>query len=227
MSMKKILAILLSLLVVISLVTLTSCNSKDNKEDEGVKQEENKTDEQKDEATFERGTFDENGWQSEWMGLEFVTGSDMIMATASEIDAMMEIGADAILGKGEQGEDIIDFAKVFCVYEMMAVSPQGDNVIIMAEKLQLSNTTIEQYLEAFKTSLNATGITGITYSDVVKYTLAGQEFTRLDTSYSASGITVDQTYLFKKQEDRIIGIIFTEVNEGSFETMAAKFYAIK
>ena len=112
MSMKKILAILLSLLVVISLAALTSCSSKENNENENVKQGENKTDDKKDEKTFERGTFDENGWQSEWMGLEFISGSDMIMATASEIDAMMEIGADAILGNGEQGEALVDYAKV-------------------------------------------------------------------------------------------------------------------
>ncbi|MBQ4116568.1 MAG: hypothetical protein IJD37_04250 [Clostridia bacterium] len=219
MKFKKIMIMLLAAVMVLSFAV--SCKktdtSKDNSGDE-TKAEETKKE-------YERGESSAEGWKSEYLGLKFTPDESMVMATAEEVDKMMELGADAILGE-DNGKKIYDFSKITVVYEMMAVSATGDNVIVMAEKPLLSNTTLEQYLDGFKKQTGGLISDSIEFSEPVDYTLGGQTFKKVEMSYSFSGVNISQIYLVKKQNDRFVGVIFTEMTEGSFDKIAAMFSEI-
>ncbi len=230
--MKKLIALLIALVITSSCLVscgdivsdLTDIGSGNNNADMNNSVVQKVPDEEKN--TFERGTSDENGWVSKWIGLKFTPTEEMVMATADEIESMMQIGADAYI-KDEFGEQLVDYAKVSCVYEMMASSIKGDNVMVMEEKLPLSNMDVNQYVTSFKSSFDMTIAEDMVFSELSKYTLAGVEFDKLDLTYSMSGVQLSQSYLFKKQEDRMIGIIFTVINEGAFESMASMFSEAK
>lgn len=215
------------LAAIMLIMTLASCSfvalDKDDKDDKDNKVEETEKDEGKKDEKYVRGTSDASGWTSEWLGIKFVPDSTMVMSTASEIEAMMEIDSNAIM-KDESGKEFIDYAKVVAVYEMMATAvATGDNVIVMTEKLALVNTTVEQYVDAFKSSFDKTIATDMVFTDTSAYTLCGVELTKLGLDYTTQGIKVNQTYLFGKQGDRIVGFIFTNVSEGAFEKMTGMF----
>ena len=203
MKMKKTLCLILALMMTVC--CLTSCFGEEENE-------------------FVRGSVSENGWQSEWIGLKFELADNMTMSSAEDIENMMEIGADAYF-TDSLGEKAVDYSKVAAVYEMMAIDELGNNVIVMAEKLPNPLISMDQYIEAFRNTLGESLIEDVQLSEKEDYTLAGQEYTKVELSYKLSGIEISQTCLFRKQSDRMIGIMFTEIRDGAFEKMAAMFSA--
>lgn len=205
MKMKKSLCLILTLVMVV--FCLAACSGEEENE-------------------FVRGSVAENGWQSEWMGLKLDIADNMTMTSAEEIEKMMEIGADAYF-TDSMGEKMVDYSKVVAVYEMMAIDDFGNNVIVMAEKLPNVLISMDKYIEAFKKTLDESLVDGIQLSEKEEYTLAGQEYTKVELSYKLSGIEISQVCLFRKQSDRMIGIMFTEIRDGAFEKMAAMFSALE
>lgn len=206
--MKRLLA--MALVLAMMAMCLAACGSK--KKENAV---------ELDKPAYERGKVEGSNWSSEWIGLAFEGGSDFVMSTDEELHSLME--------QAGQMFDLsnIDYSALVNVYEMMAVSLTGDNVVVATEKLQLSNMTLDQYITAFKAQME------VMYGDAVEvvnsesYTLAGIEFTKLESIMSVNGISVSQVYLLKKVEDRIVILTFSEIADGGFEKMAAKFSAYK
>ena len=142
---------------------------------------------------YERGTVTEDGFESAWIGLKWTCPEAMIMVTEDELDEIMESSVD--IAFGEDGEELLDYAKLTSVYEMMATTVSGTpNVIVMTEKIALKNMTETQYLEAVGEGLNySTGeyIGG----EIESATVAGMEFTVQAYSVSMQGVEISQNIL--------------------------------
>ena len=210
--MKKFTAILLSFLLLCSLLcACTPAETNDNKNDNTPKQ-------------YSIGTLTSNSWQSSWIGLQYKADSSTVMATQKEMEDMMNLGADVMFG--ENGQQMIDWAKVTTAYEMMATSTSGSNVIVCAEKLPLSNMTVSQYLDSVKTQMDSLGLySNLNFSTPTTQKVGGIDFTRTDMTATYMGVSINQTYMVVKIQDRMVTLIFTCTTSGALESMLSGFSA--
>lgn len=210
--MKKLFAIYLALLLMAGL--MSACVPFANLGNGG---DDNKS------AAYVPGESTATGWKSSFIGLQYTPDSSMVMATKQEIENMMELGADVMFQ--ENGQQMVDWAKVTTVYEMMATNTSnGSNVIICAEKLTLSNMTEAQYMEALKKQLGSVYTSG-QFSDVTSMTVAGIQFSRMDLKASLQGVSINQTYLCVKIENRMIGLICTCTTANALDSLLKGFSA--
>lgn len=159
------------------------------------------------EAPYVRGTLTADGYESEWLNLRYTPTPDMVMSTEEEIAATMDVGADVISDSTGQEVDSSDAA---AGTEMMAYAPAGfPNVSLMTEEAVMDNMTPDQYLNALKTQLDATGL-GYEYNDeIVDIEIGGKEFRRLDAGLSYAGTDVLQTYCITRQGDYFVALILS------------------
>jgi hypothetical protein len=164
-----------------------------------------------DEADYVKGTLTETRFESEYLNLRFTLPEDYILATEEDMISMMNLGADFI----DMDEKILDYAMVTTVYEMMASSPIGlPNVIVMAEKLTLSNMTEEQYIEALKNQLSRLkNLTYTVHGELASIKIAGQQYKKLSVKTTINGVAVMQDYSIRKSGNRIIAVITTYTEE--------------
>lgn len=180
------------------------------------------TDDDTKEAVYVPGTTSEDGYVSDYIGLEFVPQGSMVMATEDELYEAMGLGAE-IVGMDKEK---YDWATVGNAYEMMATDiTTGSNVIVMAEKLALKNITMDQYIDALKKQFEGVDEMTVTFDSIEEVTFVGQTYTRIDLSTSVSGISIKQVMLLRKIEDRMIGITVTAVIEGDDEILLSCFKA--
>lgn len=169
------------------------------------------------------GERTETEYASEWIGLRYTLSSDMVMATDEEINSMMELGADTL----DQDNLLAEYAKITTVYEMMAINTlDQSNIIICAEKLPFSATTEEQYLASVKKQMEQiyTG-SPITYGDGGQRELGGITFQEMGYLVEHEGYSLYQTYLVKKQDGRMYGIILSYTDEAMLDTLLEGFTA--
>ncbi|MDR1693551.1 MAG: hypothetical protein LBR72_09380 [Oscillospiraceae bacterium] len=175
------------------------------------------------EQTYERGTLSETGYESRYMGLRFIAPEGFTMATAEEIDTLMNAGAEAL---GLE-EGIIDLANLTTVYEMMVSAPLGvPNVVVMAEKPLLNGLTPDQYLEALKIQL--TNLPAMSYSVEGRITpavVAGQTYSKLTATLEMEGISMVQDYYVRKAGERFAALIvsYSAETESEMRTLLDGF----
>lgn len=157
---------------------------------------------------YAKGILTDSSFESEYIGLRFTLPEGMIMATEEDMDAMIDFGGEVIYK--DNASDLLDYAKANSVYEMMAVSAdQTANVIVVVEKLPLSNMTVDQYIASVKTQLQETNLGYVIADETTSFTVGGQEFTSLTTEVENSNVKMTQQYVVRKQDNRIIALIFT------------------
>ena len=180
------------------------------------------TDDDTKEAVYVPGTTSEDGYVSEYIGLEFVPQGTMVMATEDELYEAMGLGAELV----GMDKKTYDWATVGNAYEMMATDiTTGSNVIVMAEKLALKNITMDQYIEALEKQFESVDEMTVTFDSVKEVTFVGQTYTRIDVTTEVSGMSINQVMLLRKIEDRMIGITVTAVMEGDDELLLSCFKA--
>lgn len=157
------------------------------------------------------------------MGLKYTLSDSMVMATDEEILQYMEAGDEMLYT--DSGE--IDYENLGIVYEMAAVdATTAENLSIMVEKLALSGMSEAQYMEAVKQSLAQVDNAEVTLGEESTCMVAGLEFRRIDYSMDLGGQTLMQTMLFRKMDDRMVGMTFTYLEEASLEAMLSGFSAL-
>ena len=180
--MKKILALLLTVLM---LVLMVSCDS-------GVI-------DVTPSKEITRGTVSGNIYKNEFLGFEFHAPNSWKYYTDAEIAAAMNIAVDNFF------ED--DFKKLLennpSVYDMMVVdSLTGTNVGVCYENLSMSgstNITEEQYIEIVKNQHSGLSSMTVTFSDnVQKVKLGGADFSRCICTNTTYGVELTQVYYLKK-----------------------------
>ena len=170
------------------------------------------------------GDRSETEYSSEWAGLRYKLSSSMVMATDEELNSMMELGADAL---GDDAKLKTELAKLTSVYEMMAVNTSDQsNIIICTEKLALSNMSESQYLDAVKTQTEELYQDySITYSEAGEREVCGLQFSEMSYVVDYSGATLHQTYLVRKIDNRMYGIILSYAGEAALDSLLAGFSA--
>ena len=158
-------------------------------------------------AAYEKGVLTENTFESAYIGVRYTASGDYVMATEAETLTLMGIGAETA------GIDskTLDYALLTTVYEMMVSTPSGiPNLSVMVEKLPMQNITVEQYLGILKEQLSS--VSSMKYDlsgEIDSVSIAGQTYSRFIAHVEMSGIEMQQYYIFRKTDDRIIGFIGT------------------
>jgi len=101
---------------------------------------------------------------------------------------------------------------------MMASSIMGFPAVqVFAEKLAFKNMTIDQYLVAFKQQLLK--ITGMELSSTEAETeqFVGETYAKVSALMNTMGMEVKQDYLFRKLDNRIVGVILTYTSDKAAE----------
>ena len=156
---------------------------------------------------YEKGTFTETEFSSEYLSLRFSLPEGFVMATEEEINEMMGLGADAL------GIDsaLVEYAELTTVYEMTAISVDGStNVIVFSEKLGLRNITVEQYFTALKAQLQEMpNAEYIIDDEIITVEIAGKAYEQMTASTSAYGVDMVQQYMMRKIDNRMVGVVTT------------------
>lgn len=172
---------------------------------------------------YTAGVRTEKEYTSEWLGLKYTLSDSMVMATDEEILQYMEAGDEMLYT--DSGE--IDYENLGIVYEMAAVdATTSENLSIVVEKLALSGMSEAQYMEAVKQTLAQVDNAEVTLGEESTCMVAGLEFRRIDYSMDLGGQTLMQTMLFRKMDDRMVGMTFTYLEEASLEAMLSGFSAL-
>lgn len=172
---------------------------------------------------YTAGVRTEKEYTSEWLGLKYTLSDSMVMATDEEILQYMEAGDEMLYT--DSGE--IDYENLGVVYEMAAVdATTSENLSIVVEKLALSGMSEAQYMEAVKQTLAQVDNAEVTLGEESTCMVAGLEFRRIDYSMDLGGQTLMQTMLFRKMDDRMVGMTFTYLEEASLEAMLSGFSAL-
>ena len=172
---------------------------------------------------YTAGVRTEKEYTSEWMGLKYTLSDSMCMATDEEIRQYMEAGDEMLYSDS----GAIDYENLGIVYEMAAVdATTAENLSIMVEKLALSGMSEAQYMEAVKQSLAQVDNAEVTLGEESTCMVAGLEFRRIDYSMDLGGQTLMQTMMFRKIDDRMVGMTFTYLEEASLEAMLSGFSAL-
>ena len=144
---------------------------------------------------FKKGTVTSSGYVSEYLNLTFVLPDNYVMATEDELDDMIS----EITSMDQSSLESLSA-------EMLAASLTGDpNVIVIVEKLVLSNITEMQYLE-----LSGTVIPDNSLNKVTEVEIAGQTYKRLKSTNE--DLLIQDLYA-RKQDDRMILITVTYTAE--------------
>jgi len=176
------------------------------------------------EVTYVKGKVSATGFESEYLNLKFTAPRNFVMATDAELDALIKEGADVAYTDADK--KLIDYAMSNTVYEMMVSDPSGSpNIIVLVEKLLLSNLTETQYLDTLKAQIVAPfaemGLQ-MTFNAVKTVDVAGETYTVLPAVVPGQ---LRQDYYVRKKDDRMVTIIvsYTDATTRQMETLIAAF----
>ena len=207
--MKKILALLLAA----ALITLsTGCGVNDNSPINSIKK-----------AEPSRGTINGDVYESEYLGLKFTKPESWIYSTDEDIAAMSGISAELL---GEDFKALLDANPA--IFDMMARDIlSGTNINISYENLTKSastNITEEQYVAALKQQFaNIPEIT-VDFPDKLQtLTLGENDYTKVITTTTMSGIEMTQVYYLNKIDNYMSCIIVTITGDEEIADIEAMF----
>lgn len=169
-------------------------------------------------GAYTPGTTTENGYSSDWLGFEFIPTENMVMASADELEEMMNLT--------DEEKENLDWSQIVEAYEMMATDEaSGDAVVVMVEKLSDKNMTVEQFIEDLKGEIAELEEYGITYDENRKVTIAGEEYARFGYGISLGGLNIRQVNFVRKAGDRMVVIMIASSSEGAEEAFLSCFKA--
>lgn len=178
------------------------------------------------EPEYTPGERTETGYTNAALGLQFTLPANMVMASDEEIDAMMAAGAEIMYEDPETGEQMLDYAQLTTVYEMVAVDvTNGSNVMIVCEKLPLEATTEEQYIEALRAQMAQTTVE-TDLGEPEPATLGGVAFTALHYTVASNGVETSQTMLVHKEGGRMYAIAISYQLPEQRDAILAAFSAL-
>ena len=161
---------------------------------------------------YEKGTITETEFTSKWMGLKYTLSDDMYMMSEEYLESQ------SISGKVQM--------------EMQAIKDDasGDNIVILTEELSsLASIDEKRYLEISKPQIE-TLADKVMFDEVRQRIVAGETFYELPYHLSmeidGTSVTLDQTFLCKKFDDRMICMTLTHSGENSINNLLAGFSKI-
>lgn len=159
---------------------------------------------------FESGKISDGIFVSKYANIKITPPSgEWTFASDEEILKLMNIALESDILTDELKKTAA-LIKQRTVYDCVLKKDSGSNLIVMYENLQgTEEIDGRAYLESVKKQFISLG-TG-TAGNVTEELLAGENYYRLDTVTEYSGVTMDQTYLCRKIDSRVLIIILTGV----------------
>ena len=201
--MKKLLAALLALMMIIS---LSACSGKqtDEMEAEAI------------EITPERGTVENGFYNNEAFGVSFETPADWYFLTDEEIAQTMGSTAEKLYG-----ENILE--DMDYIYDLYCVDMEtGTTVSVNYENLGTIGqfTETNQYLETVLAQLLSSSNPGITATELSVIKVDGTAVPCLNITLEASGQTIYESIIVKKIGTWIGTVTLATLDEAEIETLA-------
>ena len=201
--MKKLLAALLALMMIIS---LSACSEEqtDEMEAEAI------------EVTPERGTLENGFYSNEAFGVSFETPEDWYFLTYEEIAQTMGSTAEQLYG--ENVLEDMDY-----IYDLYCVDMEtGTTVSVNYENLGTIGqfTETNQYLETVLAQLLSSSNPGITATELSVIKIDGTAVPCLNITLEASGQTIYESIIVKKIGTWIGTVTLATLDEAEIKTLA-------
>lgn len=201
--MKKLLAALLALMMIIS---LSACSEEqtDEMEVEAI------------EVTPERGTVENGSYNNEAFGVSFEAPADWYFLTDEEIAQTMGSTAEKLYG--ENVLEDMDY-----IYDLYCVDMEtGTTVSVNYENLGTIGqfTEANQYLETVLAQLLSSSNPGITATELSVIKVDGTAVPCLNITLEASGQTIYESIIVKKIGTWIGTVTLASLDEAEIKTLA-------
>lgn len=164
-------------------------------------------------GTYEPGTLEGDTYTNEYLGYSFTLPDGWTFATKEELNNMMNAGSELL---NDDQKAAAEYAKLATIYDMMATSDMGENIIVMLDNLKLyvggTATKPEAYVNNLKEQLVAVDADGISYEVSDSYTVnaLGKEWIVLSAEISGRGAY--QTYSVCRVDNYMVGVIITSTS---------------
>ena len=204
--MKKLLAILIALMMILSL-----CACSEEKVGEG--------EEETIEITPARGAVENGNFKNEAFGVSFEAGENWYFLTDEEIATAMGVAAEEMYGEGTEitGDHIYD---LYCVKNETnaTVSVNHENLGSISEF-----TDSNYYLETVMTQLLSSGVqNGVVDAIISEIEVSGITAPCLDIVLEYSGTTIYQKLIAKQSGDWMTTVTMASLDEAELSDLIAK-----
>lgn len=167
---------------------------------------------------YVRGKMTDTSYESEWIGLRYELPDGFMMSGEDEMDAILEAGGSMIYE--DKAEDIVDYAKLVMVYEMMAKDRYGNVLTLFVEKTTFD---IDTYVAAIKMQMGSVDEIEISMDDGETVEVGGVAFEKFSLVLDYGGMKVKENYYLKKKGDRMICLLIGYSDDETAEKMVSGF----
>lgn len=232
--MKKIVAILLSTLFVLSLCACKDSGAAESTDNSGDDEtlsanESESTDTAADpssvlaEGKIIRGTIDNNVFTNTSTGVRFKKPDSWVYYSDDEIADMFDISASRL------DRNIFEktVSEMSIIYDMVVTDPDTSAKVVVAyENTALTygaDVTEEEYFEELKKQLRSTAME-ITFEEKIKTEqLNSYSYKKLESTDTTSGYNVNQTYYARTVGKYMCTILVTTIGDGQIPNIESMF----
>ncbi len=199
-----------------------SAEERRNTDDEEKEEESGRDDEVSDDEAaddgYVRGEVTDTTYESEWIGFRYELPEGFTMSDEDEMDAILQAGGELLYE--DRVDDIVDYAKMIMVYEMMAKNRYGDVITLYVEKTDFD---IDTYVAAIKKQMGNVDTIDVTMDDGEIVEVGGVEFEKYSLLLDYGGIEVKEDYYLRKQGDRMICMLLGYSDDATAEKIMSGF----
>ena len=187
------------------------------KEEESGREKEASDDEAAEDG-YVRGEITDTTYESEWIGLRYELPEGFTMSGEEEMGAILQAGGEMIYE--DKADDIVDYAKMIMVYEMMARDRYGNVITLFVEQTKFD---IDTYVAAIKMQMESVDTIDVTMDGGETAEVGGVEFEKYSLVLDYGGMKVKEDYYLRKQGDRMICMLIGYSNDEAAEKIMSGF----
>lgn len=180
--------------------------------------QETDSEEEADEDGYVRGKVTDTTFESEWIGLRYELPKGFTMSSESDMDDILRAGGSLIYE--DKADDIVDYAKMVMVYEMMAQDRYGNVLTMFVEKTSFD---IDTYVASIKMQMGNVDTIDITMDDGETVEVGGVEFEKYSLKLDYGGMEIKEDYYLKKKGDRMICMLIGYSEDEAAEKIMSGF----
>ena len=224
--MKKIIAVLLAVLMIVS---LSACGKTPTEDDVRGEQTKNESTPQNSEVEFSLGTVEGPVYENRFIGLGCRLKEGWTFYSDEQIRELNNVATELA---GEEFEDLMKNADL--IHDMYATSSdQMSNINVNLEKAQMLQlaaidlaSNFENAFAILEQSFSNMGYTNISH-EVGTITIDNKEFTSLSVTGEINGVKMYQKQIAVKCYGYLANIAVTTFNEDTTDDIYADFYVVK
>lgn len=167
---------------------------------------------------YVRGKVTDTTFESEWIGFRYELPDGFTMSDEDDMDAVLEAGGSMLYE--DQADNIVDYAKLVMVYEMMAQDRYGNVITLFVEKTSFD---IDTYVSAIKMQMGNVDAMDITMDDGETVEVGGVEFEKYSLTLGYGGMEIKEDYYLKKKDGRMICMLTGYSSDEAAEAIMSGF----